>query len=73
MKATFIRAGRRIAVCERTYCLLTTGPYREDFIGISPGIPRAAVPWCAPPGTRRPTAETKGAAVTIASAAPGCC
>ncbi|CAN5889537.1 methyltransferase domain-containing protein [soil metagenome] len=65
--------GARIAVCERTYRLLTAGPYREDFIGINPGIPRAAVPWCAPAGTRRPAAETKGAAVTIASAAPGCC
>ncbi len=68
----FYPRGARIAVCERTYRLLTTGPYREAFIGINPGTPRAAVPLCAPAGTRRPAAETKGAAMTIASATPGC-
>lgn len=52
--------GERIAVCERTFRLLTTGPYRDDFIGISPAVPKEPVTWCAPAGTRRPAQETKG-------------
>ncbi len=52
--------GERMAVCERTYRLLCTGPYGEDFIGITPATLGEAKPWCAPPGTRRPPAETKG-------------
>ncbi len=52
--------GVRMAVCERTYRFLTTGPLSADFIGVSPAEPRDPVPWCAPAGTRRPAAETKG-------------
>jgi arsenite methyltransferase len=63
-----------MAVCERTYRqLLTSGPYRDAFIGITPSVPRAPVPWCAPPGTRRTPAETKGAAYTSACSSTGCC
>jgi arsenite methyltransferase len=66
--------GERMAVCERTYRqLLTSGPYRDAFIGITPSVPRAPVPWCAPPGTRRTPAETKGAAYTSACSSTGCC
>jgi arsenite methyltransferase len=65
--------GERMAVCERTYRLLTEGPYRQDFIGISPGSPRDPVPWCAPAGTRRPTADTKGATHQDAGTTSGCC
>ncbi len=53
--------GERMAVCERTYRQLTEGPYSQDFIGITPPQPAEAKPWCAPPGTRRPPSETKGA------------
>ncbi len=53
--------GERMAVCERTFRLLTGGPYRDDFIGIAPANPREARGWCAPTGTRRPASETKGA------------
>lgn len=52
--------GERIAVCERTFRFLTTGPYKDDFIGISPAVPQEPVTWCAPAGTRRPPQETKG-------------
>lgn len=52
--------GQRMAVCERTFRLLTQGPYREHFIGIVPATIGAGKPWCAPPGTLRPPAETKG-------------
>ncbi len=64
--------GARIAVCERSFGALTEGPYRDDFIGIRPMMPRDPVPWCAPAGTRRPAAETKGALVTSADRGGGC-
>lgn len=53
--------GARMAVCERTFRLLTEGPYGSDFIGIAPtlrGEPRSV---CHPAGTRRSPADTKGA------------
>jgi ubiquinone/menaquinone biosynthesis C-methylase UbiE len=68
--------GERMAVCERTCRLLTAGPYGDDFIGIQPAQPGEGVPWCAPPGTRRPASETKGAAHTGCGkdgCEPGCC
>jgi len=40
----------RITVCERTYCMITVGPYKDDFIGIEPYVLREPVA-CAPPGT----------------------
>jgi hypothetical protein len=54
--------GERMAVCERTYKLLMEGPYRDQFIGITPAEPQPPVPWCAPAGTTRSARETKGAA-----------
>ncbi len=65
--------GERMAVCERTYRLLTEeGPYREQFIGIAPQVTNEPVPWCAPAGTRRPVADTKGGRHTP-SPTQGCC
>jgi arsenite methyltransferase len=52
--------GARMAVCERTFDFLTNGPYRNAFIGIAPAGEYEPRTWCAPPGTRRPAAETKG-------------
>jgi ubiquinone/menaquinone biosynthesis C-methylase UbiE len=52
--------GERMAVCERTFRFLTTGPLKSDFIGIEPQVLTEPQAWCAPPGTRRPAAETKG-------------
>ncbi len=69
---TFTR-GERMAVCERSYRLLTEGPYKDDFIGIAPAQPRAPVAWCAPAGSKRPAAETKGAVHASACAGNGCC
>lgn len=65
--------GERMAVCERTYKLLTEGPYHDDFIGIAPVVQHEPVNWCAPAGALRPVAETKGAAHTQTGATPGCC
>ncbi|HEU0282596.1 MAG TPA: hypothetical protein VFQ99_02345, partial [Gallionella sp.] len=65
--------GERMAVCERTFALLTSGAYGDDFIGIAPaarGEPRA---FCAPAGTRRSAAETKGGTYTTTCGGGGCC
>jgi ubiquinone/menaquinone biosynthesis C-methylase UbiE len=53
--------GQRIAVCARSYELLTKGVYSDDFIGIEPAELKPGVAWCAPAGTIRPASETKGA------------
>mgnify|MGYP000371510486 CR=1 FL=1 len=55
------RRGERMAVCERTYKLITEGPYKDAFIGITSVELREPQAWCAPSGTVRPAAETKGA------------
>ncbi len=65
--------GERIAVCERTYRLLTEGPYRGEFIGIVPALLKEPVPWCAPPSTRRPAAATKGASHESVCGNGDCC
>ncbi|MEW6353912.1 MAG: methyltransferase domain-containing protein [Pseudomonadota bacterium] len=65
--------GERMAVCERTYKLLTEGPYKDHFIGIAPAQPREPVTWCAPAGAKRSPAETKGAVHAQTCAATGCC
>ena len=66
--------GERMAVCERTFHLLTEGPYKNDFIGITPALPRAPVAWCAPAGTLRPAQETKGGNYSGGGCdAPACC
>ncbi len=52
--------GKRMAVCERTFRSLTEGPMKDDFIGIAPARQSSGRPWCAPAGTLRSPAETKG-------------
>jgi hypothetical protein len=65
--------GARIAVCERSYRLLTGGAYQRDFVGIEPAEPREPVALCAPPGTRRPPADTKGGAKIADESTGSCC
>ena len=67
--------GERMAVCERTFEFLTEGPYKTDFVGVTPIEPREPVTWCAPAGTRRPATETKEAIHQAASCHEGssCC
>lgn len=70
------RRGERMAVCERTYRLITEGPFKDDFIGITPSELWAPRKWCAASGTTRPASETKGArhaANTDISSSGGCC
>jgi ubiquinone/menaquinone biosynthesis C-methylase UbiE len=66
--------GARMAVCERTFRLLTQGPYRDDFIGIEPALRTEPRAFCQPPGARRPAADTKGGRhAGVGCATPGCC
>lgn len=66
----FLR-GQRIAVCERSYYLLTGPAYADQFIGIAPAQEIAPKNWCHAPGTVRAVAETKGSAHDSDSGA--CC
>ena len=66
--------GERIAVCERTYNFLTQGPFKDDFIGISPQKPKDPINWCAPAGTLRLAKETKGGVHNDSKpSSGGCC
>ena len=69
------RRGERMAVCERSYKFLTTGPMKDDFIGLAPAQLWSPRDWCAPSGTTRPASETKGGAHAVADGggAGGCC
>lgn len=65
--------GARIAVCERTYQLLTSGAYGEDFIGLPPTVRGEPACFCVPHGTRRPASAAKGAVHASNNAGGGCC
>jgi ubiquinone/menaquinone biosynthesis C-methylase UbiE len=52
--------GQRMAVCERNFKLLTSGVFKDDFIGIVPAQEIAGALWDCRPGTLRTAAETKG-------------
>jgi SAM-dependent methyltransferase len=51
--------GQRMAVCERSYALLTSDVYAEQFIGIIPTHEQTPQAWCHASGTLRPVAVTK--------------
>jgi ubiquinone/menaquinone biosynthesis C-methylase UbiE len=65
--------GERMAVCERTFRFLIQGPYKGDFIGITPAVERDPVPWCAPKGARRPASDTRGSAHLDKNESDNCC
>ncbi|MEO8417379.1 MAG: methyltransferase domain-containing protein, partial [Methylophilaceae bacterium] len=65
--------GERIAVCARTYQALTSGPQRDDFLGIAPSVLGEPKAWCAPHGTRRPAAVTKGGVFDVSCDTHGSC
>lgn len=67
--------GARMAVCERSYRLLTEGPYRESFIGIAPAARTEPKNFCLPVGSRRLASETKGGAHSagVCCGTSGCC
>ncbi len=65
--------GERMAVCERTFELFQNDPYKDSFICIQPAVEKEAVAWCAPPGTKRPAKETKGAIFISNTGQSACC
>ena len=66
--------GERMAVCERTFNFLTaSNTYGGDFIGIEPAQRGEARTFCAPSGTRRPVAETRGGTITGGATSGSCC
>ncbi|MEN8720439.1 MAG: methyltransferase domain-containing protein [Oceanococcaceae bacterium] len=68
--------GARMAVCERTFAYLTTGPLADSFIGITPRELAPPQEYCAPMGTRRPAAVSQGGSHSGQSCAPesgSCC
>jgi arsenite methyltransferase len=65
--------GQRMAVCERSYKLLTNETYGDDFIGIMPAEEKSANSWCHPTGTIRSVSETKGSEHQIPSSPSGSC
>jgi SAM-dependent methyltransferase len=69
----FFPRGVRIAVCERTFRMVTEGPYKDDFIGIEPYVLQEPVAWCAPPGTHRPVQVSKGGRQIISDCEDGSC
>ena len=62
-----------MAVCERTFNVLSNEPYKADFIGVIPAVEREAKVWCAPAGTKRSASETKGAMYSINTENTSCC
>ncbi len=52
--------GQRMAVCDRTYHLLTSETYGDNFIGIAPLEEQEGRAWCCAAGTIRSVTETKG-------------
>ncbi len=66
--------GARMAVCERTYRFLTqSGAYADQFIAIAPAETREPSSFCAPPGSRRTTAQTKRARHSEGQGGDSCC
>ncbi len=69
----FFARGERIAVCERTFRLLTDGPYINDFVGVTPAVLGPGSDVCMPAGKRRPASETKGAVHVGKNTGSSCC
>ncbi len=65
--------GERMAVCERTFNLLSNEPYKDSFIGIVPAVEKEPKLWCAPAGTKRPVSDTKGGTYSISTENSSCC
>lgn len=52
--------GERMAVCEKTFKLMTSEPYTEEIIPVAPVVPvTSEVEMCCPPGVLRDPQETK--------------
>jgi len=71
-----LRRGDRVAVCSKTYKILTSAPYAAQIIPVPPRTPIAEADKaefdCSRTGLRHPQ-ETKGAAFDLTTAAGDCC
>jgi arsenite methyltransferase len=70
------RRGERVAVCEKTFRIMTEGPYRDQVLGIEPLTPVDATGRAAFDCTRsvaRHPRETKGRDYDVTTAAAACC
>ncbi|PCH62881.1 MAG: methyltransferase [SAR86 cluster bacterium] len=65
--------GERIAVSDRTFKSITSGPLANDFIALNPSESKSPSCYCLPPGTLRPATESKGAAHSSAATDSPCC
>lgn len=65
--------GQRIAVSEVVFAFLTTGPLKDDFIGISPAQLSEPSSCCSSEGKLRPASKTKGGLHASGQQAGGCC
>lgn len=65
--------GERMAVSERTYNFLTTGPMKDDFVGISPAELKEPTSSCCLSGTQRPAGETLGGVQITTTTSESCC
>ncbi len=68
------RRGERAAVCAKTYAIMTSGPYKEQMIGIEPLVAPAESKGfdCARTLPRHPR-ETKGLDYDLTTEAAACC
>lgn len=64
--------GERMAVSKRTFDFLTSGPMKDDFVGIAPAEEKELGSSCCLPGKRRPATETQGA-TQRSQTATSCC
>jgi ubiquinone/menaquinone biosynthesis C-methylase UbiE len=64
--------GQRMAVCERSYALLTSDVYADQFIGIIPTHEQTPQAWSHASGTLRPVAVTKSR-LPLSDNPPCCC
>lgn len=65
--------GERIAISDRTFRLLMSGPMSDSFIGISAADFPEGQKFCKAAGTLRPAKETKGGMHSGGNESSGCC
>lgn len=65
--------GQRIAVCERTFRQISEGPWRKDFIALSPARLLEPRPFTCGTGTQRSPQVTKGGVVEQGVPSGKCC
>lgn len=65
--------GERMAICERTFNVLSNEPFKDNFICIAPAVEHEPKEWCVPAGTIRPAKETKGGIHSVKASGSACC